>query len=665
MKIEMEFAEFGKMVSDRLDSFATGEIFVTVDGDALWNVYLAAFPEGSNPMYKERTEHDCTCCKNFIRNVGNIVAVGRDGKLTTLWDVPARSPYKEVAEALHAFVLSTPITDVWRTAERKYGAKTTKQMLADGKVINWDHFYGNVPARNFSTTPDKARGDFRTTVQVFKRGLTELTESALETVLDLINSKSLYRGEEHLPAIRAFRDAKARFDSSSDKGSFPWLNVEGAAARFKNTVIGTLVEDLSSGVDLEKAVRSFEVKVAPTNYKRPTALITESMVKAALKTIRELDLEASLDRRYGKISDITVNNVLWVNRGVRGNMKSGIESLLTSEAKRTKAPTKTAGNDIGIDDFLRNILPKSEAVEVLVKNSHINKFVTLTAPVNGDSGGLFKWSNDFAWSYNGDVADSISERVKKAGGNVDNAKLRFSLGWTNYDDLDIHVNTPSDLIYFGNKRSRCGGVLDVDMNAGGGNTREPVENVSFNNPRDGVYEIHINQYSRRETVDMGFTLEIADTSSVRQYSYPAAVTDKVRAATVTVKNGVITDVVIGKGLTNHAASTPVWGVNTETFVEVDALTLSPNYWDDNAVGNKHWFFLLKGCKAPGAARGIYNEFLNPKLDGHRKVFEVLGSKSKTQPSDDQLSGVGFSSTRSDTVTVRVTGEVRGTYNITF
>ena len=32
-------------------------------------------------------------------------------------------------------------------------------------------------------------------------------------------------------------------------------------------------------------------------------------------------------------------------------------------------------------------------------------------------------------------------------------------------------------IYFGNKRGWTGGTLDVDMNAGGGTTREAVENV--------------------------------------------------------------------------------------------------------------------------------------------------------------------------------------------
>ena len=34
-----------------------------VSKDALWDTYLASFPEGSNPVYKTRTEHDCQCCK--------------------------------------------------------------------------------------------------------------------------------------------------------------------------------------------------------------------------------------------------------------------------------------------------------------------------------------------------------------------------------------------------------------------------------------------------------------------------------------------------------------------------------------------------------------------------------------------------------------------------
>jgi hypothetical protein len=101
-------------------------------------------------------------------------------------------------------------------------------------------------------------------------------------------------------------------------------------------------------------------------------------------------------------------------------------------------------------------------------------------------------------------------------------------------------------------------------------------------------------------------------------------------------------------------------------VPVDTLLASPNHWGGQAVGNKHWFFILKGCKNPEPARGIYNEFLRSDLEPHRKVFEALGAKTKCEPTNDQLSGIGFSSTRSDEATVVVKGRSRiKAYNIKF
>ena len=81
--------------------------------------------------------------------------------------------------------------------------------------------------------------------------------------------------------------------------------------------------------------------------------------------------------------------------------------------------------------------------------------------------------------------------------------------------------------------------------------------------------------------------------------------------------------------------------------------LSPNHWDGRAVGNKHWFFLINNARNDAPARGLYNEFLRTDLDKHRKVFELVGAKTKVAPSDDQLSGLGFSSTKPAVVTVRL------------
>ena len=101
------------------------------------------------------------------------------------------------------------------------------------------------------------------------------------------------------------------------------------------------------------------------------------------------------------------------------------------------------------------------------------------------------------------------------------------------------------------------------------------------------------------------------------------------------------------------------------YHNVSMVMHSPNHWDGNKTGNKHWFFILEGCKQPGKVRGFYNEFLVDTLHEHRKVFEVLGSKMKAEEADYQLSGLGFSSTQRNHVYCRVSGSFDRTIKITF
>ena len=85
------------------------------------------------------------------------------------------------------------------------------------------------------------------------------------------------------------------------------------------------------------------------------------------------------------------------------------------------------------------------------------------------------------------------------------------------------------------------------------------------------------------------------------------------------------------------------------------MMLSPNFWDGQEHGNKHFFFILDKCLNPEPTRGIYNEFLIADLHEHRKVFEIIGDKTKCAMSDTQLSGVGFSSTKPNDMLVRIDG----------
>jgi hypothetical protein len=72
---------------------------------------------------------------------------------------------------------------------------------------------------------------------------------------------------------------------------------------------------------------------------------------------------------------------------------------------------------------------------------------------------------------------TIQNRVSKAGGKK--GEVQFALAWRNVNDVDLHVITPSgEHISHQHRRSRCAGMLDVDMNVEG-ESEEPVENVRW------------------------------------------------------------------------------------------------------------------------------------------------------------------------------------------
>lgn len=686
------FQTFAGLVNKSLQRLLANNPFVvTVESESapatLFERYLSAFPEGSDPIFKKRSEHDCSCCRHFIKNVGDAVNIDDNGNVVTVWDDAAESapyPYNIVAAKLRDEVRAAPVTDLFRTnmKEFTFGNEVTRSSDENQKVITWRHFYsGPVPMALRSATPDAVRGQLRTDRSTFERGLKEITPEAISTILSIIDSgeSALYKGREFRPALSYFQTYQSTYNAKEGKAreAFLWLKASPQSASFRGSAIGRLAVALSEpGADLVQEVAAYERMVAPENYKRTSALVTPGMVKKAMETITELNLEPALERRLAKIRDIDVNDVLWVDRKAKSFMKGGGgglgDMLREAVAGQEKVDEKNA-EVIHVDDFVANILPKATEIELFFKNDLASNLVALTAPVHEAPAKLFKWEGDFAWCYTGNVTDSmIKERVKKAGGKVTDNELRVSLSWHNYDDLDIHVIEPSgERIDFRNRRSRrTGGELDVDMNAGRGTSRTPVENIAWpNKVPDGKYKVIVNNFQRRERTEEGFTVEVENGGQLSHYSStknPESGRD-VNVATLLLKDGRIVgvvDVADTVTTTSSTISTDKWGVKTETFLKVNAVTLSPNFWHGQSVGNKHTFFFCDGVVADEPLRGIYNEFLDGRLEPHRKVFDLVGEKTKCAPTPDGLAGVGFSVSKKASVILKVTTDgKRRLYNV--
>ena len=90
----MEFNEFKKALQKRFAEItkdATHLFEVAVDKDELWNLYLDSFPAGTNEIYRERREYDCSCCRNFIKAIGNVVVI-KNNTVYSIWDVEIYDP---------------------------------------------------------------------------------------------------------------------------------------------------------------------------------------------------------------------------------------------------------------------------------------------------------------------------------------------------------------------------------------------------------------------------------------------------------------------------------------------------------------------------------------------------------------------------------------------
>ena len=133
-----DFLKFKQVIQEQFDELAKNKLFVTdTSKDLLWGTYLSSFPEGSNPIYKERTTHDCQCCKQFIRACGNVVSF-IDGKKVSIWDVDIGGDYQVVADALSKLVKKSDVKDEFLHYENNLGTDNNKQLLDTGAIKQWE-----------------------------------------------------------------------------------------------------------------------------------------------------------------------------------------------------------------------------------------------------------------------------------------------------------------------------------------------------------------------------------------------------------------------------------------------------------------------------------------------------------------------------------------------
>lgn len=707
--------EFQQLIQKKFDEMCkTGKLFrVALPGSALWNIYLKSF--GNDTIFRDpnSTTHNCNLCNNFIRRYGNIVAVDEHYNILSMFDVDIEGEYKQAAIDMSTAIKNSKITEVFfetfaelnslpyeackksnnvfRLGVHQNHKRYTKEeaekfgVVKTNQIVTFDHFFLDLPAQFVDMTGssiESIMGEYRSAKDVFQRAMEEIPSDTLNLVKDLINQGSLLDGKTHLYKIDQILPLKKQYDTlvhPSKRDTWCWVNsYKLPFAKFKNELIGVLCTELAEGKELNEACKAWNIRVDPANYMKATAPITKRQIEEAKKFVEENGYEESFDRRHATIDDIKASEILHMNEG-DGKVKklSAFDKVQATSTRHKRSEFKNI-EEVDIENFMKNILPSCTSVEVFLQNTQEKNMVSLTTANNKDSKPIFKWPNNYSWTYKGNLAgkSQIKEAVKSKGGNISGV-LRFSMIWNDGDsrdnsDLDAWCTQPNkEKIGFstgfrkdqGGNYSSCGGQLDLDNRMPGG--KLAVENIYFRDLRElkkGEYLFYVHQYSARNS--QGFKAEIEFDGEIYTYVYNKSVTGNIKVATVTFDGSQFTiqhhlPCDEGEGITKT-----IYGLETNHFHKVNLVCLSPNHWDGQ-VGNKHYFFMLENCKTDEPIRSFHIENLIPELADHRKVLEVLGNTTMIEPSDKQLTGLGFNATVRDEVIVRLQGSFKRTVKIKF
>lgn len=712
----MYFQQFNTKIQRQFERMCqTGKLFKSsVTGQQVWDTYLSSFKPEDNGIFRDSnsSEHNCNCCKNFIKRYGNILAI-IDGKFesifTTLIDV---EQYSNSSIACNTLLTSSSIQDVFfetyemldkglnyekvkktqnsyklgvgethfqynKEDELKYG-----HINSDGtfrvdftKVYTFHHFELSLPKQfvDFSGKSIEAiQGIYRDKYSVFKRAMEEIPLDTLLLVKDLINQGSLLDGTTHLPVLQKIIELKTSYDSlNTSKSLWCWettYSMNESIAKFKNHLIGVLCTELAEGKELNEAVLSWNKRVDPVNYNKAKAPITQAQIKLAKQFVEENGYSESFTRRLATIDDVKVSEILHINRdnskiapvSIFDGIKtpSGIGKHKRNEFDKVESVT--------IDKFMSDILPTCTSVEVFLENKMDGNLVNLTTSAE-TSKQIFKWSNPFSYTFNGNLAgkSQIKEAVQSRGGKTD-AKVRVSIHFPETtDDYDLHCTEPNgNHIYYSNRRQlhRSSGMLDLDAQGADGlfPPEKRVENLTYSDLSKmlkGYYNLEVNNYSGRGLhTKFNVEVEIDGDITLLEFTATSNSINKKSIGKLYFNSNTVTyapencNVIESKSI-----SKDLWGLSPNEFHKVNLVCLTPNHWEGNGVGNKHYLFMLQGCKNPNQVRGFHNEHLIPELLQHRKVLDVLGNTVLCEPISNQLAGVGFNATVKDEILLRLSG----------
>jgi hypothetical protein len=366
------------------------KIFYT-NADNLFEIFLDNLPA------EARQHYNCNTCKRFVNKYGNIAMINGNGSLTSpIWNEIENIPtlFKASIEAMKKKVEKAIVTNVFYSSKITLGVPVTEQ---------WHHMSLQVPRYLLNSNNGDDLGEYMAEkLEDFKMLKTALEKYSLKSVsqaLLILSAGAVNRSEKFVDNVQWFKELHDNINGIKDVrriNNLIWKAVSKAKTGFchiNSGMIGTLLDDITEGFDLEEVQNRFNAKVSGDKYQRPQVAPSAGNIKRAEEIFTELGLESALKRRYARLEELPT---IWkpeVNVDTT-QTKGGIFTSVkpkTEDGKNEPSTDYTPMKTITWEKFLQTVLPTAKKIEYQVK--HMDNYSAIVTAADSESEPILKWDS--------------------------------------------------------------------------------------------------------------------------------------------------------------------------------------------------------------------------------------------------------------------------------
>lgn len=366
----------------KMTSIGDAPLFTT-DASDLWAAYLEGIPEDA------RQHYNCHACQAFIERYGGLVVIDEKGEThSAIWNNNCPAMFQSSVLGLINSVMKAKVTGVFLSKDKVLGTPTTGQ---------WTHLSA-INARPFQSSLHSASekiAEKKADFILLKTSTTEYPMAAIDQALLLLKSDALYRSEKVLGIAEWFKALLVATSNQKNcklRDNLIWRAVALAPPGYchlTNTVIGTLLDDIVSGMGFDQASARFAAKMHPLQYQRPQAAPSAGNIERAEKLVESLGIARSLVRRFARFDEI---QCIWKPRAaLEEAAKGGVFSHLTPKGKSHMPEMDMPPISITWRKFSEEVLPEAISIRLLVKS--YDNFTAILTAEHMDAPPVLQWDS--------------------------------------------------------------------------------------------------------------------------------------------------------------------------------------------------------------------------------------------------------------------------------